>query len=696
MSGINSLLNIGNSALSAHQTAISVTGNNIANVDTDGYSKQNVRFEARPGIDKWAGQLGQGVNATDIYRSFNRFVEDAYLSRNAMFSRWSEQSGLLQNVQSLFNESNTSGMNSALGSFFGDWTSLTMRPNDEATRESLVANADNLIKLVTSTKISLEDAQREMDMYIEQSVREANELIEGIAQVNKQIDASTVKKLSNVNQLLDQRDQLVRKLSEIMDISVIDHGRGNFSVSTVSGLPLVNGNVTYSLQVQGGQVENGLTTNSTYKGSMSYEGKDSHEYTFEIVSPPKADGTDGSMRVSFDGGKTWLKDDDGSELHVPIPTDKDEKIQINALSLQFDADTTQLVKGDRFTVTPKTGLYWVEPTRDPLNITPLVMDDGSDAGGRLSGGKLAAYFNVRDENLGKLIDKLDAFANSLIWEVNSLHSQGAGNKTMTHTVGSYEVPDHDMALGRSGSGLAYFDRLTEGNVTFQIYNEDGTPAEQVTLDFDPNTDGIQNFDPSRHSLKDVVEAINNTGKLTANIEDNKLQLMTSEAGTSFAVVDDTSGLLAALGINTMFNGSDASTMALKPDVVQDINYINAAKVNADGTIKEGDNETAKLIAQLADKAVNIATLWEHNKQSLSEYLAGTSTFIGAQTRTAIFNENYNKALFNDVSEQSASISGVNLDEEMTNLIKFQHSYTAAAKLITTADQMLQTLLSLKQ
>lgn len=70
--------------------------------------------------------------------------------------------------------------------------------------------------------------------------------------------------------------------------------------------------------------------------------------------------------------------------------------------------------------------------------------------------------------------------------------------------------------------------------------------------------------------------------------------------------------------------------------------------------------------------------------------------VGSETRTAMFNEQYNTALADDLDTRASAISGVNLDEEMTNLIRYQHSYTAAAKLITTADQMLETILGLKQ
>ena len=85
-----------------------------------------------------------------------------------------------------------------------------------------------------------------------------------------------------------------------------------------------------------------------------------------------------------------------------------------------------------------------------------------------------------------------------------------------------------------------------------------------------------------------------------------------------------------------------------------------------------------------------------DNQSISEYYANLVTTVGSDRRLSKTNSEYHSALTNDLAERTASVSGVNMDEEMSNLIKFQHSYTAAAKLITTADQLLQTLLGLKQ
>jgi flagellar hook-associated protein 1 len=124
--------------------------------------------------------------------------------------------------------------------------------------------------------------------------------------------------------------------------------------------------------------------------------------------------------------------------------------------------------------------------------------------------------------------------------------------------------------------------------------------------------------------------------------------------------------------------------------------INTGHINGAGEMNAGDNTTAAAIAALQNKAVSTRTVIEGTtRQTLGEYYSTLVAKAGSDTQAAKFNFEYQQALANDLRARQESVSGVNLDEEMTNLIKFQHAYTAAAKLITTAESMMQVLLGLK-
>lgn len=715
--GISSLFNIGNSALTASQANIATTGNNIANVNTPGYNRQYVRLEDAYALNMRPGAQGQGVNAAEVMRRFNKFLESSYLDKASTTSRWETQYNSMSSVENIFNESNRTGISTTMVSFFKGWQDMGLRPEDPATRQSLLSYADNLTLLMRQSTENLKEIQRQMDLSIKEDVTRANDLIKAIADMNKQITMSTVNGVSNPNGLMDKRDLAVRELAQIMDVSVTDNGGGDYSVRTKSGHTLVQGSDTFELQVLPPRSESNKVAGSTYGGNIRFDGLDTHEYTVEMVNGGDVgDVPPPSYRVSLDGGKAWLKGDNGQEMHFEV-TDADgdgnvDPVQVKNLKISFD-QTTGFTTGDRFIIMPKDGLYWIEPTRGPQNITPQVYFDGTDNNDRLMGGSLTSFFNVRDDNCGRYLDELDAMAKSLIWEVNRLHSQGSGLEYLSQIGGTYGVyPDAiNQALGHPQSGLFFGNKLTSGNLQVNIYNkETGDCVNSGPLDFGAGA-GIQNFDPAVHSLQDVADAINRsypgvdaagnpTNMIHASIQDGKLSIEANPAANppvEFAFGTDTTGLLAGLGINTFFQGTGAANIAVNTDLHTNTNRISAGAINGANELNPGDNSVANAIGKLLTQPVSVSTPWRTTgNQSLSEYYSALVSKVGADTRTAKTNAQYNAALTADLDARQASISGVNIDEEMASLIKFQHSYTAAAKLITTADQMLQTLLGLKQ
>ncbi len=701
---ISHLFNIGQSALYAQQSTIATTGNNIANVDTPGYSRQYVQLEDAYTLQGKPGGQGMGVDATQVIRRFDEFVEVSFLDKSTEATRWEEQYRTLTSVESIFNESNRTGINDALSAFFGAWQDLALRPDDPATRQNLISLSDDLALLMSKSQEDLDQIKQQMNLNIEVDVERVNELSKEIAALNEQISRNTIEGRNNPNDLLDKRDTAVRELATYVDITTQTTAEGEYVVSLGTGQPLVQGQVTYDLQVMNAQSESNKMNNSTYQGEVTFVGEDAYEYTVEMLTGGNAgDDPPPSYKVSLDGGVTWLRDSSGNVQEFTV-TDNDgdgvvDPVQVHNIEISF-TETDNFTEGDRFTIVPKTGLYWIEPTRGPQNITPMTHLDGTESQDRLTGGTLTAHFTVRDVHVGHYQDELNAVADALIWEVNKLHSQG-GSVPTNFFAGSERVGDTEIALGLPQSGLHSYDRLTEGTITFHVYDkETGAYMEGKTLDFDDTIGGVQAFDPAVHTLEDVQDAFNRTfpNSITATIVDDKLVLNSADPALEFAGGEDTSGLMAALGINTYFQGNSADDISVNTEVHMDHNRINAGYVDGDDQLYPGDNATtAQGIGKLMTETVEMSTPWRTTtSQSISEYYSTLVARVGADVRTAQTNAEYNTALANDLSDQQQAVSGVNLDEEMANLIKFQHAYTAAAKLITTADQMLETLLGLKQ
>ncbi len=695
MPGVTGLLDIGKKSLFASQTAIEVVGNNISNANTEGYSRQAVVLQDGQYLNYSPGQLGTGVNATQVIRYFDEYIEARYNTKTAEEQRWSTLSENLQSVEGILGEATSEGISSALTKFWADWQTLSSDPRNGSIRAELLGQAATLEGAIQTAEESLQVLQTDADDAIAKEVDSINTILANIAGINAQITTIEASGANNANGLRDERTAQIRELAEKMDITYVDNGLGNVTVLTKAGHTLVDGTEYFRLAFERPGAIAELATGSTFDGTVEFAGESSSEYTVEIVDAG-AVGT-ATYRVSVDGGKTWLKDENGVDVFTT--SDKGILLPDGKGTLTFDAGSgNDLTKGDRFQVLPQKALFWYENSSSKMNITPQILPNGEDNERRLTGGSLTGYFQFRDASVGGYIEKLDAFSASLAWEVNRLHSQGAGLARFEDIIGSNAVLDSAQVLGARESGLAFGDRLGAGNIVIHMYNQTtGALESSRTLDFSSLPPGVANFDPGEHSLEDVASVFNTTfgGDITATISDGRLQLSVTD-GHDIAFGSDSSGLLAALGINTFFDGSDARTLAVNSVVANNASFLNAGHVNGAGEMNSGDNTTATAIAALQTTDVGISTVsGGRATQTLDEYYSALVALVGSDASAAKFKHEYNAALASDLKAQQEAVSGVNLDEEMTNLIKFQHAYTAAAKLITTADSMMQVLLGLK-
>ena len=700
MPGLGSVLNIGRWGLFSSQSAIETTSNNISNVETPGYSRREVRLEEAPSIDYKPGQLGTGVRAKEVVRSFDNFVEEQYLNKNSDFKKWEQLTQTLESLETTFDNSGDSGVNKVLSDFWGMWQELAESPEDGSVRTSLLGKSQSLLNAVQMTDKDISRLQQKMEDYIKEDVNRVNEVLEEIASVNQQITEHKSPN-NNPNRLMDKRNELMRELSGLIDVKVFNEKGGDLMLTTRAGHTLVDGREHFSLDYQGPQSFMDLKPSSTFAengGEIQFQGRSSNEYVIRVANVDTSVATaEAELEFSVDGGRSWL---DETKNYTQDDLKNSSKIELPYSDVTFSLENNNtatiddLVQGDRFNVMPKTGLYWQKSTGSEVNVTPMRMENGEDNPRRIVGGSLAAEFNFRDDFAGEIRDRMDEFAESLIWETNRVHSQGAGLRKMQEVTGTYQSENPDAAMDSEDSGLAFFDRLQSGNVSFYMYNNNtGDLAASDSVHFQ-NGDSMQEF------LGKINSNNTNKGKLgnfmEASVQNGKLQLQADD-GYSFAVGGDTSGVLSATGINTFFEGSDGRNIAINSKVNNNTDLINAAHVNGAGEVNSGDNQTAKDVAALQHTQVDFSTLSEgQTEQTLQDYYNGLSADVGSKTSEADYNKNFFKSLTEDLKSRQESVSGVNLDEEMTNLIKFQQMYTASAKLITTTEEMMQTLMQMKR
>lgn len=700
MSGISSLLSMGAGALRANQAALQVTGNNISNVDTEGYSRQSVVLKDGQYVNTFTGQIGTGVVAQEVVRAHDKFVEAQYLTKVSARDRYQTLYSGLQSVQNLVNESNTDGLNTSLSKFFDDWGDLTTSPESAAVRQTLVDDTETLLSTLRSEADSMQQLEDQANQSIAASVDKLNELAKDIADLNNQINQTQIDGKSNPNNLYDLRDVKLREMAGLVDINVIDNGKGNLTVYTTAGQTVVDGVVAFDFKFEQGQTVRQLSPTSLGPPASDvqayYDGADNDEYTLKVVSGG-AVGGGAAFQVSLDGGRTWLTNDDGTTAVYQAEAEG-SKVHVGDLDIWFanvdDPDTPaadNLNIGDTFTLVPKKALYWYTTAGTAENITPQQYGDGTDNTRRLTGGSLAGAFLFRDEELGEFQDTLDAFAKSMVWEVNRIHSQGAGLTNFTSVLGTDAVTDATYALDSRSSGLDYSDRLQSGASMMYVYDATGALTASDAIRFIPGTTCLEN------GVDGIVDQINNLfgGSVTASVVNNRLSIV-GTGGATFQFGEDTSGVLAALGVNTFLTGSRASDAAVNDVVGTDLNRLNAGHVGADGLVAVGDNLTAKAMTELENTEIAFYVAGKTTvNQTLTDYYASLVSKVGSDTAAASYQATYQAALAAELNEQQLATSGVNLDEELTNMIKFQHSYQAAAKLVSTANSMFETVLGLK-
>jgi flagellar hook-associated protein 1 len=250
MSSVSSLLETARRALVAQQVGLNVTGHNIANANTDGYSRQQANLQTTTAQRMSAGFLGTGVAVTGIERLRNRFVDQQIRTTNDSLGSATAEQSILMQVEATFNELGTVGLNDALSEYFQAWQEVSTSPEDAIARTTLLQQGSNL----TSSFHRLSDEMTSLRSSIRDDVGskidELNTLAEQIGELNTQIIRAG-NGGANAADLQDKRDLKIAQLSKLANISVAEDKNGGVNIS-VGGMSLVSGGATRSLTYRAG------------------------------------------------------------------------------------------------------------------------------------------------------------------------------------------------------------------------------------------------------------------------------------------------------------------------------------------------------------------------------------------------------------------------------------------------------------
>ncbi len=290
-------------------------------------------------------------------------------------------------------------------------------------------------------------------------------------------------------------------------------------------------------------------------------------------------------------------------------------------------------------------------------------------------GELRGLLDSRDEVYAGFQEDLNDFAATLAYEFNKVYSCGQGLTGYDQTTSEFAVDDADLALDQAGL------KFTPGNGSFQILTYDENTGTTSTTSIRVKLTGLGD-DTTLNDLAEQIEAVDG---LTASVsETGKLTISSSASDQTFSFADDTSGILAALGINTFFTGTTALDIGVS-EVVQGDPAKFAASQGGLGI----DTDNANDLAAFLDRTLpskNDSTIGVLYDQMVAEVTQAASATQATAEGAAVFTET--------LSAQKMAVSGVSLDEEAVNMLTYQRSFQAASRFIQTISELLDVLVSL--
>ncbi len=601
MAGLTGALNIAKNSLLAFQTALQTISHNISNVNNENYSRQKVVETTYPPSPSPVGPIGSGVRIETIKRYFDNFLERNINLKFTDFGLYSAEESGLTILESIFNEGkDESGLSKVLQNFWSSWQILADNPENLAARTQVIETGKLITEIFKSKFQSLKDLEDHIGLKLKTLVDRINNVASEIAKLNLQITA-TESGGKTANDLRDQRDALIKELSQLTSIQYFETKEGAYNVIIGKGFNLVNIDTAWKLEVSGTDVywvsTNGekipLTSKQVTSGELGgwlrLLEQLSDKYNYEYVSGNKTIINPVTGRYVAEDDKLTDFGLTGTVSFTINGTDHFGNTinQTISFDLAANPDTTirdlldSIEEAYNFTVKAyiKDGRLFVEDLfRGPGSLTfsitgPSQIDFGSFDD---------PSFQRRVEELN-LAGKLKLFGEELIKAVNEMHTQGVGltfyekELESVYSVNQYikELPYFlDLKKDSTGNNLAgyFFIWIKDptGKITPVKVSLDGLSVDDTLDDLAVTINSALREANFYTSVTDWnVRAFVRNGKLVFQAQD----------GYSFAFSNDTSGILLSAGINLFFNGKDPASVEVNPTLVEKPELIATGKMD---------------------------------------------------------------------------------------------------------------------
>ncbi len=659
------------SSLQVSQRALDIISNNLANANTPGYHRQVARLASLEPLTVGNLSFGQGVGLSGIGQIRSDVLERAFTRQQSDNGRLESVLGLATRLESTVTVEDGSALGN-IDNLFNNLQQLTTRLNEPGLRNAIVNQADGLAKEFNALAGGLRQFQQDIDGQIALAVKDINTFSKQIAELNVQIARA-----ENLNvpaaDLRDQRDQIINNLAQLVDVEVSE---GNSGTSTV----ISNGAVLVI-----GSTASGFETNlkPTQEASIKIKGTDTliepsngklaglldlrnglvtqtreqiNEVATQLIRQFDAIHSQG---VGLTGGFTRL---DGhravSDINAPL----------TQAGLAFPPQNGDLFIGVTNTATGERNIYQLPP------VAPGALS--------LVGFAQAISAATTPATLPPTGPLVQGLANS---ESRTLTLQAAPGFTFDFAGGF----DSKAAVVGGGTPLSTSSLTLGGayvgtsndkyNFNFSGPGQVGSTAGLRLLVTNAAGDNVGTFDIGQGYAAGTALRLSNgvTVSVGAGQVDSADTFEAHIVGNA-----DTAGVLPALGLNTFFSGNDAESMKVSGDLIADPRRLATSR-----TGKAGDSSNLQRLLATRNQATFADGTLDFNAFATS--IAAT---IGTRVQDTTQAQETAEGLLDRITAERESLSGVDPNEELVHMVKFQKQFEIAAKFIATVNQTLDELL----
>jgi flagellar hook-associated protein 1 FlgK len=613
------MFNIAQTGLNTSQTQLENVMNNLANQNTPGYKKRVVDVKEVAYTNH--SITGRGVEVVDINRITNIYMYDNLTNENSKKNYLDELSTMLGDVESIFHETEDSGLSYDLEKFFNSLENMRISPNDAIYKSNLIDAGNALVDDLKKMYSEIEDREQISMNFLKDFVAETNGILEDIGIVNQEFTNSNLPS----NNLLDQRDQLEMRMSQYLGIKV-DRTDGDYSLET-GGLTAVryNTNVHQIDISQKYLPQKDVYVNSDNESTLINKNTWNDNGDSVTVYINK----DYSVTATY--GESYDIDGDGNDETI----DENNVVRAIVSKINNNPDMSKLVVA-------YNGQYTIDENGNKISQQPededhyLLIESKVDG----IGGRFESQVFVNDD------DHTNTNGEQVLYTVdnNELRSVKATNDI------HLEIFDKkiDVKEGKIGAILENVDTINSKN-KFQKYK-----------------DMLDNFAKTLADLMDSYiykgdPALDNSGEY---IYGKEATLLDSERSKRVEI--------------NLFSGSDVKSLTFNEDKVNELDqpkldYLTAVRWKDDIDFnKDGGGTT------------------------LTEYYQEIRVSVSADKENTDYLQENQEAVYQSLQLSYDKLTKVNSDDEMLNLVQFQRAYEANAKVITTLDSLLQTLLGMKR